>query len=57
MSLVSIPSLFFVCAMFLSAEKNYIDDRTTNLVNSALAKFMYKNLLSPEMVSWEQFDH
>ena len=32
MPLVSIPSLFFVCAMFLSAEKNYIDDRTTNLV-------------------------
>ena len=30
---------------------------TEPLVNSALAQFMYKNLLSPETVSWEQFDY
>ena len=30
---------------------------TEPLVNSALAQFMYKNLLSPEMVSWEQSDY
>ena len=30
---------------------------TEALVNSALAQFMYKNLLSPETVSWEQSDY
>ena len=30
---------------------------TEALVNSALAQFMYKNLLIPETVSWEQFDY
>ena len=30
---------------------------TEVFVNWALAQFMYKNLLRPDMSSWEQFDY